>query len=79
MGSSAPARRQRLLSDPDIFRYLAARIVSLTGSAVTFIAMPVLIYGITGSATWTSLVIVAEAIPYLLFGLWAGALSYNFV
>ncbi|WP_051426273.1 MFS transporter [Jiangella gansuensis] len=75
MGSSAPARRQRLLSDPDIFRYLAARIVSLTGSAVTFIAMPVLIYGITGSATWTSLVIVAEAIPYLLFGLWAGALA----
>ncbi|WP_162606239.1 MFS transporter [Jiangella asiatica] len=75
MGSSAPARRQRLLSDPDIFRYVAARIVSLAGSAVTFIAMPVLIYGITGSATWTSLVIVAEAVPYLLFGLWAGALA----
>lgn len=75
MKSSAPVRRQRLLSDPDIFRYVAARIVSLTGSAVTFIAMPVLIYGITGSATWTSLVIVAEAVPYLLFGLWAGALA----
>ncbi|WP_158564183.1 MFS transporter [Jiangella anatolica] len=75
MGSSAPARRQRLLNDPDIFRYVAARIVSLTGSAVTFIAMPVLIYGITGSATWTSLVIVAEAVPYLVFGLWAGALA----
>lgn len=75
MGSSAPARRERLLSDPDVFRYVAARIVSLTGSAVTFIAMPVLIYGITASATWTSLVIVAEAVPYLLFGLWAGALA----
>ncbi|SEE60841.1 MFS transporter [Jiangella alba] len=75
MGSSAPARRERLLSDPDVFRYVAARIVSLTGSAVTFIAMPVLIYGITGSATWTSLVIVAEAVPYLVFGLWAGALA----
>jgi predicted MFS family arabinose efflux permease len=75
VSSSAPARRQRLLSDPDIFRYVAARIVSLTGSAVTFIAMPVLIYGITGSATWTSLVIVAEAVPYLLFGLLAGAVA----
>ncbi|RIQ13273.1 MFS transporter [Jiangella rhizosphaerae] len=75
VGSSAPARRQRLLNDPDVFRYVAARIISLTGSAVTFIAMPVLIYGITASATWTSLVIVAEAVPYLLFGLWAGALA----
>ncbi|WP_276202961.1 MFS transporter [Jiangella muralis] len=75
MGSSAPARGERLLSDPDVFRYVAARIVSLTGSAVTFIAMPVLIYGITASATWTSLVIVAEAMPYLIFGLWAGALA----
>lgn len=75
MSSSAPVRRQRLLSDPDVFRYVAARIISLTGSAVTFVAMPVLIYGITGSATWTSLVIVAEAVPYLIFGLWAGALA----
>ncbi len=75
MGSSAPARRQRLLSDPDVFRYVAARIVSLTGSAVTFIAMPVLIYGITASATWTSLVVVAEALPYLVFGLVAGAMA----
>lgn len=75
MSSSAPTRRGRLLSDPDIFRYVAARIVSLTGSAVTFIAMPVLIYGITESATWTSLVIVAEAVPYLIFGLWAGAIA----
>jgi predicted MFS family arabinose efflux permease len=75
VSSSAPTRRARLLSDPDVFRYVAARIVSLTGSAVTFIAMPVLIYGITGSATWTSLVIVAEAVPYLIFGLWAGALA----
>jgi MFS family permease len=67
--------QQRLLNDPDLFRYVTARIVSLTGSAVTFIAMPILIYGITKSAAWTSLVIVAEAIPYLIFGLWAGALA----
>ncbi|WP_165358776.1 MFS transporter [Haloactinopolyspora alba] len=58
-----------------MFRYVAARIVSLAGSAVTFIALPVLIYGITGSPTWTSLVIVAEAVPYLLLGLLAGVMA----
>ena len=75
MARSATSGHQRLLSDSDIFRYVAARIVSLTGSAVTVIAMPVLIYGITGSATWTSMVFVAEAVPYLVLGLWAGALA----
>lgn len=75
MASSATSRHQRLLSDSDLFRYVTARIVSLAGSAVTFIALPVLIYGMTGSSTWTSAVIVAEGIPYLLFGLWAGALA----
>lgn len=75
MARSATSGPQRLLSDPDLFRYVAARIVSLSGSAVTFIALPVLIYGITGSATWTSMVVVAEAVPYLALGLWAGALA----
>lgn len=75
MASSERSRHQRLLDDSDLFRYVTARVVSLAGSAVTFIAMPVLIYGLTGSAVWTSLVIAAEAIPYLLFGLWAGAVA----
>lgn len=78
MAPSPTSGHQRLLSDPDVFRYVAARIVSLAGSAVTFIAMPVLIYGITGSATWTSMVFVVEAVPYLVLGLWAGALADRF-
>ena len=64
-----------LLRDADLRRYLAARVVSVAGSAVTYVAMPVLVYGITGSAAWTSLVVVAQGLPYLLFGLWAGALA----
>lgn len=64
-----------MLSDPDLRRYFAARLVSLTGSAVTYVVMPVLVYSITGSATWTALVAVAEGLPYLLTGLWAGALA----
>lgn len=74
MPSSAMEHRP-LLRDSDIRRYFAARIVSLTGSAVTYVVMPVLVYGITGSATWTAFVAVAEGIPYLLTGLWAGALA----
>lgn len=49
--------------------------ISLVGSAVTYVVMPVLVYSITGSATWTALVAVAEGLPYLLTGLWAGALA----
>ncbi len=74
MARSAAAR-QGLLRDPDMARYLAARIVSLTGSAVTLVALPVLVYGLTGSATWTSMTVVAEALPYLVLGLFAGALA----
>lgn len=49
--------------------------MSLTGSGVTFVAMPVLVYRTTHSPLWTSLVTVAEALPYLLLGLVAGALA----
>ncbi|WP_236808861.1 MFS transporter [Amycolatopsis albispora] len=56
-------------------RYLAARVVSVAGSVVSVVALPVLVYQLTGSAGWTSAVAVAEALPYLLFGLVAGAVA----
>lgn len=49
--------------------------VSLVGSAVTYVVMPVLVYGMTRSATWTAMVAVAEGVAYLIGGLWAGALA----
>ncbi|WP_281269668.1 MFS transporter [Phytoactinopolyspora halophila] len=67
-----------LLHEPNLRRYVAARLVSLAGSAITYVVMPVLVYGITGSATWTALVAVAEGLPYLLTGLWAGLLADRF-
>lgn len=70
--ASAPLPLQR---DRDFRRYAAARVASLTGSAVTYIAMPTLIYQMTGSNFWTALVVVAEALPYLCIGLFAGALA----
>lgn len=59
----------------DFDRYLAARLLSVAGSLVSVVALPVLVYRLTSSAGWTSAVAMAEALPYLLFGLVAGALA----
>jgi MFS family permease len=47
----------------------------LTGTSVTFVAFPVLVYSLSGSPLLTSLVAALEAVPYLMFGLPAGALA----
>ncbi|GAB2813085.1 MFS transporter [Lentzea nigeriaca] len=62
-------------SDRDFSRYLNARVLSVVGAVVSAVAMPVLVYRLTGSAGWTSAVTAAEALPYLVFGLLAGALA----
>jgi hypothetical protein len=65
----------RLRDDPDFRRYWVARSSSLTGSMVTAIALPVLVYRLSGSPFLTALVTALEAAPYLLTGLFAGALA----
>ncbi|MGW6928774.1 MFS transporter [Lentzea sp. NPDC054927] len=62
-------------ADRDFRRYLSARVLSVTGAVVSAVALPVLVYRLTGSAGWTSAVTAAEALPYLVFGLLAGALA----
>ncbi len=64
-----------LLRDPDFSRYVAARGLSLLGNVTTLIALPVLVYRLSGSASLTALVAGLEAAPYMVFGLLAGALS----
>ncbi|WP_309110592.1 MFS transporter [Saccharothrix sp.] len=59
----------------DFSRYLAARLLSVAGTLVSVVALPVLVYQLTGSAGWTAAVAAAEALPYLVFGLLAGALA----
>lgn len=54
--------------------FLLARAVSWAGSAVTLVALPVLLYQRTGSPALTGLLTALEAVPYLLLGLPAGAL-----
>ncbi len=65
----------RLRDDPDFRRYWWSRVLSTGGTAVTLIALPVLIYRMTGSTFLTALVSALEAAPYVVFGLFAGALS----
>ncbi|MEV0803468.1 MFS transporter [Kribbella sp. NPDC050281] len=65
----------RLRDDPDFRRYWLARALSVTGSMVTAIALPVLVYRLSGSTVLTALVSALEAAPYLLTGLFAGALA----
>lgn len=65
----------RLRDDPDFRRYWLARALSITGSMVTAVALPVLVYRLSGSPFLTALVTALEAAPYLLTGLFAGALS----
>jgi MFS family permease len=51
------------------------RAVSYAGSAVTAVVLPLLVYQLTGSALRTSLLATLELAPYLVFGLFAGALA----
>ena len=62
-----------LLRDRDFLGYTAARGLSLIGTITTLIALPVLVYRLSGSASFTALVTALEAAPYLLLGLLAGA------
>ncbi len=74
--AGAPAGAVRpLRADPAVVRFWAARVISIAGSGVTIVALPVLVYGLTGSPLVTALVSALESVPYLLFGLFAGALA----
>lgn len=72
---NGPARSGGLRTDPDFVRFWLARQVSIAGSLITALALPVLIYRVSGSAPLTALVAVLEGLPWLLFGLIAGAVS----
>lgn len=63
------------LAVPRFRVFLAARSISWTGNAVTLVAMPVLVFQLTGSPALTGMLAAIEALPYLIFGLPAGALA----
>lgn len=64
-----------LWAEPDWWRYWLSRLVSYAGGTVTYVAAPILVYALSGSALLTGVTAATEGLPYLLFGLVAGALS----
>lgn len=75
MSTTATPADPSLLRDRAFVLFLLARTVSVTGSAISAVAMPLLVYQLTASALVTSVVTAVQVLPYLLFGLIAGAMA----
>ncbi|MBL7493705.1 MFS transporter [Frankia sp. AgB1.9] len=71
--SLAAERDQKARDRPGYRAFLLARAISWTGSAVTLVALPLLVYQHSGSPALTGLLAALEAAPYLVLGLPAGA------
>lgn len=65
-------------SSPTFRRFALSRVLVWSGSATSLVALPVLVYDLTGSATATAVLAALEAAPYLAFGLVAGAWGDRF-
>ncbi|MFE6054279.1 MFS transporter [Kitasatospora sp. NPDC056446] len=73
---ASPDRALRPLHRVRDFRlFWLSRVLAGAGSAVAYVAMPVLVYERTGSPLLVSFVAAGEAMPYVFFGLLAGALA----
>ncbi len=78
-GESAPIRRHvqipDLRGDGPFVRFWLAHTVTVTGTTVSSVLLPILVFERTGSPAQTSLVVAFAALPYLLLGLVAGAVA----
>lgn len=66
-----PVPPSRLSSD--FWKFWTGQTISNLGSSITFFALPLLIFKLTGSALNLALATTATFLPYLLFGLVIGA------
>lgn len=66
--SAAPQRLSR-----DFWKFWTGQAISVLGTSFTTLALPLLVYRLTGSAVNLALTSAAEFLPYLLFGLIIGA------
>ncbi len=64
-----------LWKDRGFVLFWGGRAISLLGSAITSVVLPILVYRLTASALLTSLLATLEVLPYLLFGLFAGEIA----
>ncbi|CAM2996287.1 transmembrane secretion effector [Williamsia muralis] len=58
--------------------FVVARAICWAGNAVTLVALPLLVYQRSGSALLSGVTFAVESLPYLLFGLFAGAVADRF-
>lgn len=66
---------QSLVGETAFRRWAGADGVSLVGSAVTTVVLPLVVYEATGSAAQTGVLFALRVVPYLLFGVLAGPLA----
>src|SRR5579872_4443472 len=64
-----------LWRDRSFALFWLARTISVSGTAITTVVLPILVFRLTNSALATALLATFEAVPYLCFGLLAGALA----
>ena len=69
---------RRRLFDADFTRWYASRSIGVAGTAASAVALPLLVYRTSASPALTAAVVGLEALPYLLFGLFAGAAADRF-
>ena len=55
--------------------FWSARTISFTGTGITIVVLPVLVYAMTHSPAWVASLSLIESVPYLGLGLLAGAVA----
>jgi MFS family permease len=70
---STTVEARRLLAGRDFRLWYVSRAASVAGTAASAVALPLLTYQTSASPVLTAAVVGLEALPYLLFGLFAGA------
>ena len=65
----------RLWRSPAFAVFWLARTISFAGTGITMVVLPVLVYGMTRSPGWVAALGLIEFVPYLVFGLLAGAVA----
>lgn len=65
----------RALKHRDFSIFLFGAIVSNSGTWLSYLTIPFVLYQITGNALWVGYAAIAQYIPYVLLGPWGGALA----
>jgi MFS family permease len=65
----------RLYRNSAFVLFMSAQAISFVGTGITTVAFPVLVYRITGSPAAVASLTAVEIVPYVVFGLFAGAVA----